>query len=452
MWPSASILREMALEAGFELVGIGPVQQADHSERFLRWIELGRHGEMDYLAQNRERIAAPERWRPGLRSGLSVALDYTRGEIRVSDPSGAGGGSAGARVARYAAGRDYHRVIGKRLERLKKRLVADGAPTEGLHYGVDALPFLERALGIGAGVGFLAKSSMLLSPARGPMLLLGELLLGREYPPDAAAHGSCGTCTACLDACPTDAFAGPFELDARRCLSYSSIELRGPVPRELREAQSEWLFGCDICLEVCPFVRHGACESSRPRPRRAPGAREIRARRHPRAQPGAVGPGLVRHRHPKGNSQRTAPQRRAGSRAQREPFGRDGAAARPPRPRCWGTLECRLGSGSARNRTGCARGSPRRRRKPGATCRPRAEPGGVWPVESGSGPALTLRRHNTVAKRGFAEPSLDGSGRSSAWSGLSRGQSCFFFATRHYRAPRVATRPGRNRHHRSWRS
>jgi epoxyqueuosine reductase len=264
MWPSASILREMALEAGFELVGIGPVQQADHSERFLRWIELGRHGEMDYLAQNRERIAAPERWRPGLRSGLSVALDYTRGEIRVSDPSGAGGGSAGARVARYAAGRDYHRVIGKRLERLKKRLVADGAPTEGLHYGVDALPFLERALGIGAGVGFLAKSSMLLSPARGPMLLLGELLLGREYPPDAAAHGSCGTCTACLDACPTDAFAGPFELDARRCLSYSSIELRGPVPRELREAQSEWLFGCDICLEVCPFVRHGRANPADP--------------------------------------------------------------------------------------------------------------------------------------------------------------------------------------------
>ena len=201
----AHILREMALEAGFDLVGIGDVPRPEHGERFLRWLDAGRHGDMEYLARNRDRIADPSIWRPDLRSGVSVGLDYSRPDHRVGS----------ARIARYALGRDYHRAMGKRLERLKKRLIREGSAPERLHFGVDAVPFLERALATQAGIGFFAKSSMVISPRRGPWLLLGELLLSEEHEPEGPAPGTCGTCTACLDACPTDAFAGPFELDAR---------------------------------------------------------------------------------------------------------------------------------------------------------------------------------------------------------------------------------------------
>ncbi|PIE24328.1 MAG: tRNA epoxyqueuosine(34) reductase QueG [Planctomycetota bacterium] len=245
MVPPARILQEMALEAGFDLVGIGAIQDPQQSEHFLHWLDAGHQADMAYLARNRERIAAPDRWRPKLRSGLSVAIDYNRPEHRLG----------GAKIARYALGRDYHRAMGKRLERLKKRLVGDGIAPERLHFGVDAVPFLERALAVRSGIGFFAKSNMVISPRRGPWLLLGELLVAAEFEAEAPSPGSCGTCTACLDACPTQAFVGPFELDARRCLSYTSIESRGPIPYELREAQSQWLFGCDICVEVCPFAR-----------------------------------------------------------------------------------------------------------------------------------------------------------------------------------------------------
>lgn len=121
--------------------------------------------------------------------------------------------------------------------------------------GADAVPVLERALSVRAGIGFLAKSAMVISPTHGPYLQLAELLTGMELPPDAPAPGTCGTCTACIDACPTQAITAPHEVDARRCLSYTTIELRGPIPRDLRAPQGDRLFGCDVCLEVCPFTK-----------------------------------------------------------------------------------------------------------------------------------------------------------------------------------------------------
>ena len=243
--PSADTIHSIAHEIGFDLVRFGPADPGDHRDRFTEWLDAGRHGEMDYLQKNRDRIVDPERWRAGVRSSISVAVDY-------SGPPGelAGGG----RIARYAVGRDYHRWLGKRITKLRDQLEHAGLPRGSMAGGTDAVPVLERALAVQSGIGFLAKSSMVISPTHGPYLQLAELLVAADLPHDSPAPGTCGTCTACLDACPTKAIVAPFQVDSRRCISYTTIEQRGFIEPELREAQGEWLFGCDICLEVCPFT------------------------------------------------------------------------------------------------------------------------------------------------------------------------------------------------------
>lgn len=240
------LVRDLAADCGFDLVGFGPADPGADGSRFLSWLERGRHGEMEYLERNQDRIADPQRWRKGVRSTIAVGVDY--GGPEVSLPGG-------GRIARYAAGRDYHRFLGERVRRLRQRLEQEGMPRESSAGGTDAVPALERALAVRAGIGFLAKSAMVISPTQGPYLLLGELLTPLDLPPDAPAPGTCGTCTACLEACPTSAITAPFEIDARLCLSYTTIELRGFVPPPLRVAQGDRLFGCDDCLQVCPFTR-----------------------------------------------------------------------------------------------------------------------------------------------------------------------------------------------------
>lgn len=244
--PSPDTVRTIASESGFDLVRFGPADPGEHGSHFLAWLEAGHHGDMQYLATNAERILAPTRWREGVRSAITLAVDY--GGPAVELPGG-------GRVARYAGGRDYHRWLRDRVFRLRSRLESAGVPYGSMNGGADAVPVLERALAVRSGIGFLAKSAMVISPTHGPYLQLAELLTGMELPPDAPSPGSCGTCTACLDACPTGAITAPFQIDARRCLSYTTIEQRGFVARELRAPQGEWLFGCDICLEVCPFTR-----------------------------------------------------------------------------------------------------------------------------------------------------------------------------------------------------
>lgn len=242
---SADAIRNIAHEVGFDLVRFGPADPGEHAQHFTKWLDAGRHGEMSYLETNKERIVDPQLWREGVRSTIAVAVDYggPPGELE-----------GGGRIARYAVGRDYHRWLGKRITRLRNELEHAGLPKGSMKGGTDAVPVLERALAVRAGIGFLAKSSMVISPTHGPYLQLGELLVGEELPFDAPAAGTCGTCTACLEACPTGAIVAPFEVDSRRCLSYTTIEQRGFVDRELRAAQGEWLFGCDICVEVCPFT------------------------------------------------------------------------------------------------------------------------------------------------------------------------------------------------------
>ncbi len=247
MPPRPALVRELAEAEGFDLVRFGPAEPGEDAARFLRWLDAGRHGEMDYLHRNRAAIADPQTWRPGVRSTIALAMDY-------GGPAGHLAGGQG-QIARYAVGRDYHRHLGNRVTRLRDRLEREGLPRGSSGGGTDALPVLERALHHRAGIGFLAKSAMVISPTHGPYLLLAELLTPWELPADGPAPGSCGTCTACLQACPTGAITAPFEVDARRCLSYTTIELRGPVPRDMRQAQGDRFFGCDVCLEVCPFTR-----------------------------------------------------------------------------------------------------------------------------------------------------------------------------------------------------
>ncbi len=243
---SPDTIRSIALATGFDLVRFGPADPGEHGDHFLRWLAAGRHGEMQYLEANQQRILDPSSWRAGVRSSISLAVDY-------GGPAGELPG--GGRVARYATGRDYHRWLRERVFTLRERLEAAGLPRGSMNGGTDAVPVLERALAVQSGIGFLAKSAMVISPTHGPYLQLAELLTGEDLPPDAPAAGTCGTCTACLDACPTGAIVAPFQVDARRCLSYTTIEQRGFIAKELRAAQGEWLFGCDICLEVCPFTK-----------------------------------------------------------------------------------------------------------------------------------------------------------------------------------------------------
>lgn len=244
--PTPDSIRAIAHEVGFDLVRFGPADPGEHGDHFLAWLEAGRHGEMRYLEDNRERILAPARWRAGVRSAIALAVDYGGPPAALRD---------GGRIARYAVGRDYHRWLRDRVFTLRERLEAAGVPYGSMNGGADAVPVLERALAARAGIGFLAKSAMVISPTHGPYLQLAELLTGMDLPFDAPSTGSCGTCTACLDACPTQAISAPFQVDARRCLSYTTIEQRGFIAPELREKQGEWLFGCDVCLEVCPFTR-----------------------------------------------------------------------------------------------------------------------------------------------------------------------------------------------------
>ena len=239
-----ALVLEMALEVGFDLAGIAPLSRPPAAEHFEAWLEAGRHADMAWLERDRERITDPRQVLPEGRSLLVVGLGHGRPAVELSD---------GTRVARYAAGRDYHNLVGKRLDKLRKRLVAEGL-VERWRRIVDAGPLLERSHAARAGLGFESKAASLLAPGHGPWFFLGELLLDAELAPaePRLPTGSCGTCTACLDACPTGALLAPGELDARLCISYQTIENRGAVPVTLEADHGAWVFGCDICSEVCP--------------------------------------------------------------------------------------------------------------------------------------------------------------------------------------------------------
>ncbi len=241
-----ALVLELAREAGFDLAGIAPFAPPPDADRLAAWLDAGRHGDMAWLAADRARPLDPRRVDPRGRSLLVVGLGHSRAGVTLPD---------GARLARYAAGRDYHNVVQKRLRGLARRLRREGLGLPGRTV-VDAGPLMERSHATAAGLGFASKAANLLHPAFGPFFFLGEIVLDLDLEPTEAARpaGSCGTCTACLDACPTGAITAPGVVDARRCISYHTIESQAPVPDDLRRAQGPWAFGCDVCSEVCPWA------------------------------------------------------------------------------------------------------------------------------------------------------------------------------------------------------
>ena len=256
-----SRLKEEARGRGFALVGIAPATEADGFAHFTDWLDRGFAGEMDYLHRHREQRRHPNSVLKCVRSVLMVGMEYSgqgTGDRRQEPADPVSPDSrllSPGKVASYAQGSDYHRIIWDRLDDLAGWLQSE-APGCAAKAVADTAPLLERDFARRAGLGWIGKNTLLIDPRRGSFFFLGALLTDLELTPDAPfATSHCGTCTACLDACPTKAFPEPHVLDATKCISYLTIELKSAIPEELREPMGDWLFGCDVCQDVCPWNR-----------------------------------------------------------------------------------------------------------------------------------------------------------------------------------------------------
>jgi epoxyqueuosine reductase len=243
-------LKRRALEVGFDLVGIAAAGPAETTSRLERWIAGGMHGDMSYMAETAKQRSHPRHLLAGCRSVVMVAVSY-RSSLPPSDAEPRGDRTW---VSRYAWGRDYHRVLKKRLLRLG-RWLAGSNPGCSWRAVTDTAPLLEREWAARAGIGWIGKNTMLLDRKLGSELFLGGLLTDLELEPDEPVADHCGRCTACLDACPTHALLEPYLLDARRCVGYLTIEHRGAIPADLAPGMADMIAGCDRCNEVCPWTR-----------------------------------------------------------------------------------------------------------------------------------------------------------------------------------------------------
>jgi epoxyqueuosine reductase len=258
----ATRIAAAALELGFAKVGFAPVERFDEAaERLRNWLASGYHGALSYLETGEDR-ADPAHLMPEAKTLVAVALSYAEPAGAVPLRADREGPALTGSVARYARGEDYHLVMKQKLAALAERCEELLGRPVLARACVDTAPLLEHEVARRAGLGFTAKSTLTIIPGLGSYVLLGELLLDVELPPSTPVPVGCGSCRACLDACPTGAFVGPHVLDARRCISYLTIENQGPIPRELRDKLGTRVFGCDVCQEVCPFNA-----SSAPRPR-----------------------------------------------------------------------------------------------------------------------------------------------------------------------------------------
>jgi epoxyqueuosine reductase len=247
-------IKQEARALGFDAVGIARIDASasprQHTllTRLTQWLERGFHGTMAWMGRTPEKRADPRQVLPGCRSIISVGINYLT-EHRADERPGYG------RIARYAWGKDYHNVLGDRLKQLERRL-RSLAPEAVTRSYVDTGPVMEKAWAEQAGLGWIGKHSNLVSTQYGSWLLLGEILTTLELEPDEPATDLCGSCTLCIQACPTKAIVEPYMVDAARCISYLTIELRGDqttIPDELQSRLGNRIFGCDDCLDVCPF-------------------------------------------------------------------------------------------------------------------------------------------------------------------------------------------------------
>jgi epoxyqueuosine reductase len=253
-----SLLQERARAAGFDLVGVTRAEPLrEGGERLHQWQEAGMAADMGFMHRPVELLANPKKLQKSARSVVSLGVSYYPGE----HPENTGDGG---RVARYAWGRDYHKVIKTRLFRLREELEEALGTNIKARGFTDAVPLLERSAAQKAGLGFFGRNSCLIDGDIGSYFFIADLIVDLELEPDRPGTGTCGRCTRCMDRCPTGAIKAPGVVDARLCISYLTIENKGEIPRELRPKVGDWAFGCDICQEVCPYNKAKAMRSRWP--------------------------------------------------------------------------------------------------------------------------------------------------------------------------------------------
>lgn len=246
----AAEIKDWGRELGFQQIGISATELAADETHLLNWLAAGHHGEMDYMARHGIKRSRPAELQAGTLRVISARMDYDPPQARDSwevleNPKL-------GYISRYALGRDYHKVLRSRLQKLADRIAGEIGPF-GYRAFVDSAPVLEKALARNAGLGWIGKHTNLINTQAGSWFFLGELYTDLPLPTDEPAHDHCGTCTRCIEICPTQAIIGPQQLDARRCIAYLTIELRGSIPADLRPLIGNRIYGCDDCQLVCPW-------------------------------------------------------------------------------------------------------------------------------------------------------------------------------------------------------
>lgn len=261
----ADRIRQWGLQLGFQQVGFSDIDLAEHEKHLETWLAQGFHGEMQYMQRHGTRRSRPAELHPGTIRVISARMDYlpeTEADIRdlLEEPQK-------AVISRYALGRDYHKMMRRRLQQLANRIEQHAGPF-GYRVFVDSAPVLEKALAEKAGLGWIGKHSNLINKQAGSWFFLGEIYTDLNLPTDNPASEHCGECTKCIEICPTRAIVAPYSVDARRCISYLTIELHSSIPVELRPLMGNRIYGCDDCQLVCPwnrFARHTAETDFAPR-------------------------------------------------------------------------------------------------------------------------------------------------------------------------------------------
>lgn len=256
-------IRNKAYELGFDLCGFARAEKLDReAARLETWLNQNRHGTMEWMENNFEKRVDPTRLVPGAKSVVSVLASYRFRENEEYDHE-----NSGPKIAKYARGRDYHKVFKKKLKQLFFYAKEELGDLHGRLF-VDSAPVMDKVWAQRAGLGWIGKNSNLLNKQLGSWFLIGEMILDIPFVYDAPETEHCGTCTRCIDACPTDAIYEPFKVDGSRCISYLTIELKDNIPPEFRKQLGEWMFGCDICQDVCPWNRkaeYGRINDLKPR-------------------------------------------------------------------------------------------------------------------------------------------------------------------------------------------